>query len=102
VDTKRPNGGSHSMPSGHTSISFSSAEFLRKRYGWERRLPAYGVDSWVAYSRVGSDQHQPLDVLMGAGIGILSRYLFTKPYQSWNVAITADGRSMGLQVSRNW
>lgn len=30
-----PNGGSNSFPSAHTSISFSAAEFMRKRYGWE-------------------------------------------------------------------
>src|SRR4051794_36238822 len=35
VDEKRPNGGGQSFPSGHSSISFSSAEFMRKRYGWE-------------------------------------------------------------------
>lgn len=33
VNEKRPNGGSESFPSGHTSISFSAAEFMRKRYG---------------------------------------------------------------------
>src|SRR5262252_7361713 len=35
LDTRRPNGGSYSFPSGHASVSFSAAEFLRKRYGWE-------------------------------------------------------------------
>src|SRR5437867_3085874 len=34
VDEQRPNGGSHSFPSGHTSVSFSAAEFMRERYGW--------------------------------------------------------------------
>src|SRR5207249_1159665 len=32
VHETRPNGGSQSFPSGHSSISFSAAEFLRKRY----------------------------------------------------------------------
>ncbi len=102
LDTPRPNGGSHSMPSGHTSISFSSAEFLRKRYGWEWGAPAYAAASWVAYSRVESNQHHPEDVIVGAGIGILSSYLFTRPYQGWNVGVTADTRSVGLQLSRSW
>src|SRR5256885_2577646 len=35
VPDERPNGGAHAFPSGHTSISFCSAEFIRKRYGWE-------------------------------------------------------------------
>ena len=102
LDTTRPNGGGRSMPSGHTSVSFSSAEFLRKRYGWEWGAPAYAAASWVAYSRVESNQHHPQDVLVGAGIGILSSYLFTRPYHGWNVGVTADTRSVGLQLSRGW
>src|SRR5689334_19773198 len=34
VNETRPNGGRQSFPSAHTSISFSAAEFMRKRYGW--------------------------------------------------------------------
>src|SRR5438876_165793 len=45
IDERRPNGGSQSFPSGHTSISFAAAEFMRKRYGWEYGVPAYGVAS---------------------------------------------------------
>ena len=102
LNTTRPNGGSHSMPSGHTSISFSSAEFLRKRYGWEWGAPAYAAASWVAYSRVESKQHHPEDVVVGAGIGILSGYLFTKPYHGWDVQLTGGTRSVGMSFSRSW
>ena len=45
VSERRPNGGAHSFPSGHTSISFASAEFMRKRYGWEYGVPAYAAAS---------------------------------------------------------
>lgn len=101
-DAKRPNGGRQSFPSGHTSISFSSAEFLRKRYGWEYGLPAYAAASFVAYSRVESRQHYPRDVVAGAGIGILSSYIFTRPYQGWNVGVEGDTKSVGLRLSRNF
>src|SRR6266536_1249327 len=30
VNERRPNGGSQSFPSGHTSVSFSAAEYMRK------------------------------------------------------------------------
>src|SRR3954471_12299924 len=40
VDEARPNGGTHSFPSAHTSISFSAAEYIRKRYGLEWGIPA--------------------------------------------------------------
>lgn len=62
VDETRPNGGSHSFPSGHTSVSFCGAEFIRKRYGWELGVPAYAAASFVAYSRVEANEHYPHDV----------------------------------------
>ena len=102
VNETRPNGGSQSFPSGHTSISFSSAEFLRKRYGWEWGVPAYAAASWVAYSRVESRQHHPQDVIAGAGIGILSSYIFTKPYKGWKVEAQVGGGYYGLMLSRKW
>ena len=52
VNETRPDGGTHSFPSAHTSISFSAAEFMRKRYGWEYGIPVYAAASFVAYSRV--------------------------------------------------
>lgn len=102
LDTTRPNGGHYSMPSGHTSISFSSAEFLRKRYGWEWGVPAYAAASWVAYSRVQSYQHYPQDVIAGAAIGILSSYIFTRPYHGWDMTVMADTHSVGFLFSRAW
>lgn len=102
LNTRRPNGGTHSMPSGHTSISFASAEFLRKRYGWEWGIPMYAAASWVAYSRVESLQHHPQDVIAGAGIGILSSYLFTKPYHGWQPSVTGDWHGAYFQLSRVW
>jgi membrane-associated phospholipid phosphatase len=56
---------------------------MRKRYGWEYGAPAYATASFVAYSRVESRKHYPHDMLAGAGIGILSSYIFTKPYKGW-------------------
>lgn len=102
LDTTRPNGGHHSMPSGHTSISFSSAEFMRKRYGWEYGVPAYAAASFVAYSRVESRQHHPADVIAGAGIGIVSSYIFTKPYKGWKIEADAGEKYYGFKLSRSF
>jgi membrane-associated phospholipid phosphatase len=102
VDEKRPNGGSQSFPSGHSSISFCSAEFMRKRYGWEYGIPAYAAASFVAYSRVESGEHHPHDVIAGASIGIVSSYIFTRPYKGWNVQADADGKYWGIRLSRSW
>jgi membrane-associated phospholipid phosphatase len=102
IDEQRPNGGSRSFPSGHTSVSFSAAEFMRKRYGWEYGVPAYVAASFVAYSRVESDEHYPQDVVAGAGIGILSSYLFTKPYKGWQVGVEGDAKSFGVRLARHF
>ncbi|MGH8252905.1 MAG: phosphatase PAP2 family protein [Steroidobacteraceae bacterium] len=67
----RPDGGSHSFPSGHTALAFTGAEFIRKEYGWRWGLPAYAVATYVGWSRVESREHYSRDVLAGAAIGIL-------------------------------
>jgi len=102
VHETRPNGGSQSFPSGHSSISFSAAEFMRKRYGWEYGIPAYAAASFVAYSRVEAGEHHPHDVVAGAAIGIMSSYLFTRPYKGWHVELEADGKFYGVSFSHNW
>jgi len=102
INERRPNGGNQSFPSGHTSISFSAAEFMRKRYGWEYGVPAYAAAAFVAYSRVESRQHYPHDVLASAGIGIISSYIFTKPYKGWTVTTAGDLKGFSLSVSRNF
>ena len=100
INAPRPEGGGLSMPSGHTSLSFAGAEFMRKRYGWEYGVPAYAAASFVAYSRVEARQHHVRDVVAGAGIGILSSYIFTKPYKGWSLSIEGDTKSFGMRLSR--
>jgi len=99
VNERRPNGGNQSFPSAHSSISFSAAEFMRKRYGWEYGIPAYAAASFVAYSRVEAREHYPQDVIAGAGIGILSSYLFTKPYKRWDVSVEGDTKSFLVKLT---
>jgi len=103
VKERRPNDeDNQSFPSAHASISFASAEYLRKRYGWEYGLPAYGVASFVAYSRVESKAHFVHDVLAGAAIGVASSYLFTTPYRDLNLAADISPGYLGVKLSRAW
>jgi membrane-associated phospholipid phosphatase len=102
VDETRPNGGAHSFPSGHTSISFASAEFLRHRYGWRFGLPAYGVATFVAYSRVEANQHYVHDTIAGAALGIGSSLLFTRPYHSFHVEPEVGHKSAAIMFTRQW
>lgn len=70
----------HSFPSMHTSISFTAASFIQRRYGWKWGIPAYVVSSYVGWSRVYGKKHDWWDVAAGAAIGIGSSYIFTRPF----------------------
>lgn len=102
VNETRPNGDSQSFPSAHTSVSFASAEFLRKRYGWEYGIPAYVAATFVAVSRVEAKDHYVHDVLAGAAIGIVSSYIFTRPYKGWNIMPEVDQKYQGIRLSHTW
>lgn len=86
LNTERPDGGSRSFPSGHTSGAFSGASYLHYRYGWQYGLPAYGAAALVGYSRVDADRHWWYDVVAGAAIANLSAYIFTDTFDE-NVVI---------------
>jgi membrane-associated phospholipid phosphatase len=103
VDKKRPNGNPRAFPSGHTSEAFSGASFIQRRYGWKYGIPSYIIASFVGWSRVDSDHHYPEDVLAGAAIGIISTYVFTKPYTETLqvVPLSGDGK-YGLALEVYW
>jgi membrane-associated phospholipid phosphatase len=102
VNATRPNGEAHAFPSGHAAISFSTAEFLRQRYGWQYGLPAYVLASFVGYSRIHAHEHNFRDVGAGALIGIASSYLITKPYHGWRIAPTVEVGSYGFIADRRF
>lgn len=66
----------NSFPSGHTATAFSGATFLHKEYG-QYRNPMYSVFGYSMAAATGigrqlNNRHWISDVLVGAGIGILS------------------------------
>lgn len=64
-----------SWPSGHTTLAFAGAEFVRMEYkdksAWYG-VAAYGVASTVGAMRIYNNRHWFTDVVAGAGFGILS------------------------------
>ena len=59
-----------SMPSGHTSFSFTTATSVYLMYPkWYVALPAFAWATSVGYSRMYLGLHYPSDVLMGAVVG---------------------------------
>lgn len=72
----RPDGSAYnSFPSGHTAQAFAAATFLseeyKERYPW-MPYAAYGMASGVGLLRMANNKHYLGDVLVGAGLGILS------------------------------
>lgn len=81
VKKERPDrSDNHSFPSMHTSVSFTAASFIQRRYGWKWGIPAYVVSTYVGWSRVYGKKHDWWDVAAGAAIGIGSSYIFTRPF----------------------
>jgi membrane-associated phospholipid phosphatase len=76
VGESRPDTGkANSFPSGHTAQAFAAATFLSREYG--DRSILIGVGAYVTATTVGvfrmlNNRHWISDVLVGAGIGILS------------------------------
>lgn len=103
VGEKRPDGSDyHSFPSGHTSATFATASYLMARYGWKFGVPAYVLSSYVGWGRVYSKKHHWWDVLVGAGIGTGSAYIFTRRWakeHNLQVSPVADGSHIGVYAS---
>jgi len=78
----------NSFPSGHTAQAFAAATFLSQEYQYKYTwIPyaSYGIASSVGILRMANNKHFISDVLVGAGIGILSMKLsyWTHQYK-WN------------------
>jgi membrane-associated phospholipid phosphatase len=86
IPSERPNGGAHSMPSGHTAQAFLSATILDMEYRdtspWIS-VSGYAVASATGMFRMVNNKHWISDVLIGAGIGIFSTKVvyFTHKYR---------------------
>jgi len=92
----------YSFPSGHTSVSFATAAFLQRRYGWKFGAPAYAIAAYVGWGRVFSKKHFWWDALAGAAIGAGCAYMFTRPFavkHELSVTPVTDGHVFGFTAS---
>lgn len=83
MDTRRPDGSAYnSFPSGHTATAFMTATMLNKEFGDLSPWVTIGSYTMAVATGVGRQlnlRHWGSDILVGAGIGILSTelgYLF--------------------------
>lgn len=88
TNVKRPNGHDFSFFSGHTSQSFTGATALYLEYRDTNPLLAfsgYGFSTATGILRVTNNKHWISDVIVGAGIGMLSSRLtwYINPLKNW-------------------
>ena len=94
VNSPRPDGTGYGFPSGHASVVFASAGYVRQRYGWQESLPFYAAATVTAWSRVHTHHHFTKDVVGGAVIGEASSILVARwmgPRQSAAVSYGPEG-----------
>jgi len=104
VSRLRPEHGTHSFPSGHSSMAFTGATLMDLNSGPFLGIPAYGLAAFTAFERVESGRHFPSDVLAGAAIGTLSAGIFDalhwggKPGKGGIALDVQDLHSVAIQV----
>ena len=84
-----------SLPSGHTAVAFALATSLARETGdrWTD-VAFFAAAALTAYSRMHDDRHWASDVVLGAGIGILSAR-FVHRFQA-RVVASPGGIGMSL------
>ncbi|WP_082113307.1 MULTISPECIES: phosphatase PAP2 family protein [Kordia] len=99
INKQRPDmSNDNSFPSGHTSITFHSAGYIHRRYGFKYSIPAYALAGFTAASRIDSNKHDLLDVIAGSIIGLGSNLLFTTEYQQKHMELTFKSDEKGFLV----
>lgn len=100
----RPDGGSKSFPSGHTSTACAGAAYLGERYGWQQAAPAYAVSAWVAYIRVNEDKHYVRDVVAGCALAYGLSKLVVKPWMPAQLSVlpVIAPDQIGLAFNARW
>lgn len=92
IHSNRPDGSDNkSFPSAHTTLAFSAAAFLDRRYGeqyaatWTPAL--YGLAALTGLARVEAKRHHWVDVVAGGAIGYGSSRFWTEPVQGGRVSV---------------
>jgi len=98
TDRRRPNGGAHAFPSGHTSATFATAEVIREHYGWRWGVPLYAVGGYVSVSRMVDNKHWASDVIFGTAIGIVSGRAASFGHRQQRISVSPSFLPGGIAV----
>lgn len=101
IHSPRPNlSDNNSFPSGHTATAFMAATMLNKEYG--HLSPWVGIGAYTSATatglmRIANDKHWLSDVLVGAGIGILSVEL-----GYWIADLICKDKGLNFEDTKNY
>ena len=70
VGRRRPAGGPHSFPSGHTATAFAVVPVVAHHLGWKAAVPAVVMACATGLGRMEEFRHFQSDVLFGAALGL--------------------------------
>lgn len=97
----RPDGGSRSFPSGHTSASFATAAVIERHYGVAASTPFYALGGFIGWSRIRTNHHWLSDVVAGAALGMISGRAATRhQLKNWTVTPVKTQGGAALYVVR--
>jgi len=102
VRRTRPDGTQYSFPSGHSSVTFATATVLQRDLGWKVGVPAYGLATYVAASRVQDKRHFLSDVAFGAAIGIVAGRSVTVGQGNAKFAVAPTAAPGGGGIAFTW
>jgi membrane-associated phospholipid phosphatase len=102
VGRTRPDGTQYSFPSGHSSVTFATATVLQRDLGWKVGVPAYGLATYVAASRIQNNRHFLSDVTFGAAIGIVAGRSVTVGQGNAKFAVAPTAAPGGGGISLTW
>jgi len=100
---ERPNGGAHSFPSGHTTLAFTNACVLYNEFNNTAPIFAYSGYAFATVTgsfRMINNKHWLSDVLVGAGIGIISAELvyYFEPFKNFNPFLKTKNITLVPQI----
>lgn len=102
VGRTRPDGTRYSFPSGHSSVTFATATVLQRHFGWKVGVPAYGLATYVAASRVHDKRHFLSDVAFGAALGIVGGRAVTVGRGDATFTLSPAPAPGGAAVALTW
>jgi PAP2 superfamily protein len=98
TNRRRPNGGTLSFPSNHSTEAFALATSIAETYPSSRFI-VYGLAGGVGLARIYHDAHWTSDVVAGAIIGtVVGRAVYRTNRVEWKIVPVRGGAGVALSL----